>query len=211
MMKKAKPKENPQVQAKDVTFVYYFANSADGFVADAQGGVDWLNAYDDADYGFNAFMKSIEGVVMGRKTYEQALGFGPWYYHGIPCVVLSKTRTEGPHVEFWNQPVEGLREYFAAKGVRRIWMLGGGEAAAAFVNAGMIDDIEQYVMPIVLGTGIPAYGPLNKNVALKLTATKSYKNGVVMVRYQRADGKAANAERPAAKASSKAKKARAKK
>jgi dihydrofolate reductase len=152
---KAKPQSQRQAQSKskDVTFVYYFANSADGFVADAQGGVDWLNAYDDADYGFNAFMKSIEGVVMGRKTYEQALGFGQWYYHGIPCVVLSKTRTEGPHVEFWNRPVEGLRDYFAAKGARRVWMVGGGEAAAAFVNAGMIDDIEQHIIPIALGRG----------------------------------------------------------
>jgi dihydrofolate reductase len=176
-----------KAKSDEVTFVYYFANSADGFVADARGGVEWLDAYDDVDYGFTAFMKTIDAMVMGRKTYEQVLTFGKWYYHGTPCVVLSKSRKEGPYAEFWSEPVLGLREYFRKKKAKRVWMVGGGAAAAAFLNADMIDEIEQHIIPIVLGTGIPPYGPLYKNVPLTLTESKAYKNGVVMVRYKRKD------------------------
>lgn len=165
-------------------FVYYFASSSDGFVADARGGVAWLDAYDDVDYGFSQFIKDIDGVVMGRKTYEQALTFGEWGFKSTPCLVLSRTRSEGPHVEkFWSEPVSGLPAYFAAKGIRRVWMIGGGAAAAALLNAGLISEIEQHVIPVVLGSGVHAYGELEKSVPLKLTETRAYKNGVVMLKY----------------------------
>ena len=96
-----------------IEFVYYFASSADGFIADAKGGVEWLNAmHEEDDSAADDFFKTIDGAVMGRKTYEQALGFGKWQFPKIPCVVLSKTRKEGPHVEFWANPVFGLAEYF---------------------------------------------------------------------------------------------------
>jgi dihydrofolate reductase len=173
------------VKRDSIHFIYYFASSCDGFIADVSGGVEWLNAFHGGvDYGANDLFKSFDGAVMGRKTYEQALTFGKWQFSAkMPCVVLSKTRTSGPHVDFWPQHVEGLREYFRKKGAKNVWMVGGGAAATSFLNAGLLTDIRQAVMPIVLGSGIPAYGPLEKHVRLKLADSKEFSNGVVALRY----------------------------
>jgi dihydrofolate reductase len=169
-----------------IKFIYYFASSSDGFIADADGGVEWLNAYDDVDYGWGPFMKSVDALVIGRTTYEQALTLGPWPSPGMTCVVLSKTRKEGPHVDrFWSEPLERLPEYLAGKGAKRVWMMGGGAAAASFLNAGLLDEIEQQVMPIVLGSGIPAYGKLDRHLPLALEDSKAFKNGVVTLKYRK--------------------------
>ena len=172
-------------EKNSIHFIYYFASSCDGFIADPSGGVEWLNAFHGGvDYGANDLFKSFDGAVMGRKTYEQALTFGKWGFSAkMPCVVLSKTRARGPHVDFWQQAVEGLREYFLKKGAKNVWMVGGGAAASSFLSAGLLTDIRQAVMPIVLGSGIPAYGALEKHVRLKLAESKEFSNGVVALRY----------------------------
>jgi len=89
-------------EKNSIHFIYYFASSCDGFIADPSGGVEWLNAFHGGvDYGANDLFKSFDGAVMGRKTYEQALTFGKWGFSAkMPCVVLSKTRASGPHVGF---------------------------------------------------------------------------------------------------------------
>lgn len=177
------PKE---ASAPAIKFIYYFACSSDGFVADPHGDVDWLDAYHDVDYGMTRFMKSIDALVMGRKTYEKSLTLGPWPSPKMTCVVLSKTRKDGPHVSrFWSEPLAGLPGYLASKGVRRVWMMGGGEAAASFLDAGLLDEIEQYVMPIVLGSGIPAYGNLHRQVPLALVESRAFKNGVAILKYRK--------------------------
>lgn len=172
-------------EKNSIHFIYYFASSSDGFIADASGGVEWLNAFHGGvDYGANDLFKSFDGAVMGRKTYEQALTLGKWGFSAkMPCVVLSKTRTSGPHLDFWQQPVAGLCEYFRKKDAKNVWMVGGGAAAASFLSAGLLTDIRQAVMPIVLGAGIPAYGPLKNHVRLKLAESKEFSNGVVALRY----------------------------
>ena len=172
-------------EENSIHFIYYFASSCDGFIADTSGGVEWLNAFHGGvDYGAKDLFKSFDAAVMGCKTYEQALSVGKWRFSAkMPCVVLSKTRTSGPHVDFWPEPVEGLREYFRKKGAKNVWMVGGGAAATSFLDAGLLTDIRQAVMPIVLGSGIPAYGLLAKHVRLKLTESKEFSNGVVALRY----------------------------
>lgn len=175
-----------EASADAIKFIYYFASSSDGFVADPQGDVDWLDAYHDVDYGITRFMKSIDALVMGRKTYEKSLTLGPWPSPRMTCVVLSNTRTEGPHVSrFWSEPLARLPEYLATKGAKRVWMMGGGEAAASFLDAGLLDEIEQYVIPIVLGSGIPAYGKVDRQVPLTLIETRAFKNGVAMLKYRK--------------------------
>lgn len=183
------PRKKSASRSAEVKFTYFFASSLDGFVADAHGGVEWLDAFRTPDrFGeFNAFMSSVDGAVIGRKTYEQALVMtkgGKWPMPKIPCVVLSKTRSIGPHVEFWSEPLAGLAEYFREKGAHNIWMMGGGATAASFLNAGMLTSIRQSVMPIVLGTGIPAYGALENAVRFELAECKHYPNGVVSLSYK---------------------------
>src|SRR3712207_517414 len=78
----------------------FIATSLDGFIADRDGGVDWLFA--DGDYGYAAFFDSIETLIMGRRTYEQVLGFGEWPYGEKPTYVFTRGAPGGdhPHVEF---------------------------------------------------------------------------------------------------------------
>lgn len=108
-------------RAPEVKFTYFFASSLDGFIADAHGGVEWLDAFRTPDRfsEFNDFMSSVDGAVIGRKTYEQALVMtkgGKWPMPKIPCVVLSKTRSSGPHVEFWSKPLARTCRIFSRKG-----------------------------------------------------------------------------------------------
>lgn len=182
------PRKKSAPRSPEVKFTYFFASSLDGFIADAHGGVDWLDAFRAPDrFGeFNEFMSSIDGAVLGRKTYEKSLGMlkgGPWPPPKIPYVVLSKTRTTGPHVEFWSKPIAELPDYFRKRHLQNIWVMGGGEAAASFLAAGLLTDIRQALMPIVLGAGIPAYGPMQHSVTLELLECKHHPSGVVSLSY----------------------------
>jgi len=183
------PRKRSGSSASHVKFTYFFASSLDGFIADGHGGVEWLDVFRTPDrFGeFNEFMSSMDGAVLGRKTYEKALAMvkgGKWPMPKIPCVVLSKTRTTGPHVEFWSKPLGDLPEYFRKKGSQNVWMMGGGEAAASFLSAGLLTDIRQSLMPILLGAGIPAYGAMQNQVALKLVECKHYPNGAISMHYR---------------------------
>jgi len=183
------PRKRASSDGSNVKFTYFFASSLDGFIADARGGVEWLDVFRTPDrFGeFNEFMSSVDAAVLGRKTYEQALAMlkgKPWPPPKIPYLVLSKTRTEGPHVEFWSKPLGELREYFHKKGSQNVWMMGGGEAAASFISAGLLTDVRQSLMPIMLGSGIPAYGATQNQVALKLVECKQNPNGVTSMWYR---------------------------
>ena len=79
----------------------FIATSLDGFIARSDGSLDWLNEAnttipDGEDWGFQAFMDSIDALIMGRKTYEQVLSFGEWPYGGAPVVVLSRNSITFP-------------------------------------------------------------------------------------------------------------------
>ena len=84
--------------APPVEIVYYVAASLDGFIATADGGIDWLRPFENTgeDYGYGEFYASIEAVLMGRKTYEKSLEFPEWPYSGKPYWVLSKANGKTP-------------------------------------------------------------------------------------------------------------------
>ena len=83
----------------------YIATSLDGFVAEPDSSVDWL--FTDGDYGYTSFFESVEALIMGRRTYEQVLGFGEWPYGGKLTYVFTRTAPGGehPHVEFVSSEV----------------------------------------------------------------------------------------------------------
>jgi dihydrofolate reductase len=182
----AKRKRKKVIKPASATFRYYVATSADGFIADENGGFDWLHDYLDVDYGMAQFMKSVDTIVMGRKTYEPTLKHeGGASSPGKRCVVLSYTIKSGPPgYEFWAGPVEDLAKQLVEQGSRNIWIMGGGVTASAFLEAGFPDEVEQYVMPRFLGRGIPMFAPLSRHALLELAESKTFKNGAVMLRYR---------------------------
>ena len=166
--------------------VYYAAVSADGFIATKDGGVEWLEPFQSSELGYESFLATVTAVVMGRATYEQSLTFGPWPYPGRRGLVVSRHPiTALPAGVTAVQPSElhaalvTLREQ--ASGV--LWIVGGGRAARACLDRGWIDEVEFYVVPRLLGDGIPLFERRDGFVRLRLLETRAFSNGIVMIRH----------------------------
>lgn len=170
--------------------VYYVAASLDGRIATPDGGIDWLAPFEGTgeDYGYAKFYASVDAVLLGRKTYEKSLSFGEWPYPGRPCWVFSRGRLEPsrPDVKATaREPAEVVAE-IAALGLRRAWLVGGGELAAAFRSQGLITEHIVTIVPVILGVGIPLFAPGGAMESLKLAESRSYPGGLVQLRYVRA-------------------------
>ncbi len=146
---------------------YYVAASLDGYIAEADDGLQWLfDAADDPSEGgddnYNAFYAQVTAIAMGATTYEIILGHErPWYYPGIPTWVFTHRDLpvpDGADVRFvQGSPADHIADMRAAAGDGVLWMLGGGELASQFADAGLLDDLIVSYVPAVLGTGIPLF------------------------------------------------------
>jgi len=172
--------------------IYYVAVSLDSFVAPPDGSVDWLAPYnsDGEDYGFGEFYKTVDALIEGSKTYEQALTFGEWPHPGKPCWVVTRRKFElkQPEVHFTSlAPVE-LMHHVSAQGHKRVWLVGGSQLAASFRAAGLITEYVLSIIPVFLGAGRPLFASGGSIVSLRLVESKPYPSGLVQVRYLRTGG-----------------------
>jgi dihydrofolate reductase len=171
----------------------YIATSLDGFIARTNGDLDWLTAEggseSDGDYGYQAFIETVDVIVMGRGTFEKVLTFdASWPYTGKKVVVLSHRLTEVPphltsSVELHALAPGDLMVYLEAAGARHLY-IDGGQTIQGFLNAGLISDLIITRIPILIGDGIPLFGPLARDIKLTHIQTKQFTNGFVQSRYQ---------------------------
>lgn len=169
--------------------IYYVAASVDGFIARLDGSVDWLESRPAADYGFEGFLGTVDTIVWGRTTFEgygmRPPGlepFGPATRH----IVLSHRpppKGADPRVEFTAEDPKALARRLRAEGGRDVWLMGGGSSAAAFLDAGEVDEVVAHVIPVLLGSGIPLFAPARRDVRLELRETKAFPDGVVRLHY----------------------------
>ena len=167
----------------------YIAVSLDGFIAAADGGVDWLEPFFDADYGYDAFMQGIRCAVMGRLTYEQVLDFGEWPYPDHDVWVLSRSPLGAvpPRTHVWAEdPASLVRHLRAQADEGDCWLIGGGQILRAFERLGAVDEYEIFVMPVVLGSGIPLFPDPFPAGRLQLQDVTAWENGAVRLLYVRA-------------------------
>lgn len=169
--------------------VYYVASSVDGFIGPPDGSLDWLARFEGGaeDYGYAKFYGSVDAVLLGRKTYEQSLGFGKWPYEGKRCWVFSRQQLEAlpPLVAVTtDRPREVVREMERAR-LRRAWLVGGGELAGAFHTEGLIAEYIISVIPVMLGKGIQLFGGNGAHERLMLVESQRYASGIVQLRYVR--------------------------
>lgn len=168
-------------------FIVYVATSADGFLARADGSVDWLESPRlKGSYGMAAFYRSIDTCIMGRKTYEQAVKFGmPAGYSGKKNYVLSRTlkKAASPKVSIVNEDLNVFAKRLRAEDGKHIWLVGGAELIAGFLDAGAVGEFILNVIPHMIGVGIPLISPRHRDVPLKLLTCRPYADGVVMLRY----------------------------
>jgi len=165
--------------------VYYAAVSLDGSIASPDGGVKWLDDFNSPDLGYEAFYEQVGAVVLGRATYDQALTFGPWPYSDrAGLLVTSRPVSDLPPGVRAVSPAQlpqALAELRAATS-KDTWIVGGGRTARLCLDAGLLDELELYVVPRLLGDGVPLFERRDAFVRLELLETRSFSNGIVMLR-----------------------------
>lgn len=168
-------------------FIVYVATSADGFIARNDGSVDWLESPRlKGSYGMGAFYRTIDTCVLGRKTYEQAVKFGMADgYQGKKNYVLSRTvkKVKSPKISVVGDDVAAVAQRLRAENGKHIWLVGGAELIAGFLDAGEVDEFMIHVIPHLIGEGIPLISPRHRNLPLKLLACRTFADGVVSLRY----------------------------
>lgn len=162
----------------------YLAVSADGFVADSSGGVGFLDDYHGQDLGYDAFIATVDALVMGRRTYDQVRGFGPWPYAERPAwIITSRPLESPPPAARAAAPDPGaVLAQAAAAGCRSVWLVGGPAAIALFDQADLIDTWELTIVPQRLGAGLPLF-TTPRPARLKLERAADHPCGVVQLDY----------------------------
>jgi dihydrofolate reductase len=162
------------------------AMSLDGFIARGDGGLDWLMKQNTAgeDYGFDAFMASVDGIIMGRGSYEALLTFDDWPYTN-PVIVMSSRLTNGDipdelkgKVQLSDRKPRALMEHLDGEGWRRAYV-DGGKIVQSFLSEGLIEDMVLTHVLILIGEGRPLFGRLLKDIDLAHIETQSYPSGLV--------------------------------
>lgn len=166
------------------------ATSADGYIAGPDGDVSWLDRpQPKGGYGLEAFLKSVDTILWGRKTYAKGIefgmtcsGFGPKIKHYVFSRRPGVGLLEG--FELVREPVKQFARRLRRRQGKHIWMMGGGEIIAAFLDAGEIDEFSLHVIPVFIGEGIPLIKPQHRSIPLRLLSMTKYADGVVHLRYQ---------------------------
>lgn len=164
---------------------YYVAASLDGFIATSDGAVDWLAPYEGQDFGYEEFVAGIDAVILGRATYDQVRGFGKWPYGGKQGYVLTSTPLPSPPdgVVPYSGDLADLAARLRTESKQDIWVVGGGQTAAGFLEAGGLDRIELFVMPVLLGTGIPFLPHHPRQTDLRLISSETGPLDVLSLTY----------------------------
>ena len=166
----------------------FIATSIDGHIARPDGTFDFLSIVDEPgqDYGFAEFFGSVDALVIGRNTYETALGFPEWPYAGKRCIVLTHREAPSQHGEqfFAGEPT-ALVEQLALTGAQRLYV-DGGAVIRDFLAHHLIDDLTLSIIPTLLGQGIPLFGAEVPEQRLVLESSQAYASGLVQLRYARA-------------------------
>ena len=174
--------------------IVYIATSADGYIARPNGDVEWLNRRPSTvDYGIKTFYRTIDTILFGRKTYDWALAYQkktgqkePVFDPKVANYVFSRKppRRVAPGVEFVSERVKTFAQRLRATPGKHIWMMGGGELIASFLDAGEIDEFDIHVIPTFIGKGIPLVAPRHRDIDLHLRTAKKYPDGAVRLRYE---------------------------
>lgn len=164
------------------------AVSLDGFIEGPNGEYDWC--FTDQDYGMTDFLKRIDAIFYGRKSYEMMMsaetpeGGNPWDWKGIKSYVFSNTlKNEGKDFELVSgDVVKKVKEIKSMKG-KDIWLFGGASLTSSLLNAGLVDELGMAVHPILLGQGKPLFSGIEKRIKTKLIDAKTYSTGLVYLSY----------------------------
>ena len=171
----------------------FIATSLDGYIARADGGLDWLEQANQTvtpgeDCGYTKYMQSVDAIAMGRATFDKVCSFPEWPYADMPVYVLSTTLHTLPHgtppsVHIHAGPPASLLAHAITQGHPRLYV-DGGRTVQSFISAGLLDEITITTIPVLLGAGLPLFGPLAQDVQLTHLQTSTFPFGFVQTRYE---------------------------
>jgi len=168
----------------------YIAQSLDGYIARKDHSIDWLeniSVPEGSDLGYGEFYSKIDTVIMGRKTYDEIMGFDvPWPYADAQCYVITSDKsyqTHTPNTKLvhdlnlaWIQKVKKITD-------QNIWLIGGGGLVTQFIKLNALDELLITIIPIVLGDGIPLFPDQPPETQWDLEKVNNFGNGAVMLSY----------------------------
>ena len=169
--------------------IVHIAASADGYIARPDGDLEWLTSRPAPKgfYGMNAFMKSVDTMLLGRKTYEASLRLGAKFDSKNRSIVFSRSAppADAPSVvEFASDEIGPFVSRLREQPGKDIWLMGGGELIASFLDARAIDEFVVSVVPAFIGDGIPLIARRHRHVPLDLLSAERFEDGVVQLRYR---------------------------
>ncbi len=161
--------------------------SLDGFIARADGALDWLPHGGGEPHGYDEFMATVDALVIGRKTYETVLAFDAWPYGAKPVFALSSSPLAPAPPEAVVEHMSGdpaeILSRLAARGIQHVYV-DGGITIQRFLRAGLIQRLIITRVPALIGEGIPLFGATHRDIALKHIATRHYASGLVQSEYE---------------------------
>lgn len=170
-----------------VRFIAYIATSIDGFIARKDDDISWLDPWTspEEDYGYADFIGSVGTAVMGARTYEQSLLHPERLLAGVKTYVITRRYpgNDGDGAEFWRGSPAALAAKIRKTSKKDVYLAGGGQLISRFIDAGLVDELRLFVIPVLLGSGIPLFVSLRQESVLDLARAVPYANGVVELRY----------------------------
>ena len=164
----------------------FVGTSLDGFLARADGRLDFLPDDGGEPHGYDEFMATVDALVLGRNTFDIVLKFPTWPYGEKPVFVLSRRALPpvppGAVVERMAGEPADIAAMLSARGIAHAYV-DGGITIQRFLRAGLIQRIVVTRVPVLIGSGIPLFGALSRDVLLKHVATRSYASGLVQSEY----------------------------
>jgi dihydrofolate reductase len=163
--------------------------SVDGFLARPDDGLDFLHTGEQEPHGFKEFLTSVDVVVIGRRTFEVVLKLGHLELYGNkPVIVLSSrpldfSSVKGGVVEKMSGEATEIVKQLKSRGFKHAY-IDGGITIQRFLAAGCIDRLVITRVPVVIGAGIPLFGPVPRDIYLRHVATRSYNGGLVQSEYE---------------------------
>jgi len=164
----------------------FVGTSLDGFIARANGDLDFLPPDGGEPHGYDEFMATVDALVIGRKTFETVLTFDAWPYGEKPVFVLS-TRTLAPAppgamVERLSGDPAEIVSQLETRGIRHVYV-DGGITIQRFLQAGLIQRLIITRVPVLIGAGIPLFGAVHRDIVLRHVGTRQYASGLVQSEY----------------------------
>jgi dihydrofolate reductase len=171
--------------SKTRKIIVNIATSADGYVARSDGNLEWLTRRPAPKrfYGMEEFMRSIDAKVLGRRTFEVSVRLGAKFDRHYVFSRQPPPATVPAGVEFINGGIRSFAKRLKNQKGRNIWLMGGAEIIASFLDAGAIDEFIVSIIPLFIGEGIPLIAPRHRHVPLQLHSVRRFPDGVVQVHY----------------------------